>query len=119
MADLKLYQIPRSVLAKEPKPIVQIDFPEELAKAGQNRQMLETPESLALINGVANTLVTALGYVGKVNYGVVSVFDKIQWAEYESLLEQYRMDAAAIESMPSHSTAKSVRAGKDKVKKKK
>jgi hypothetical protein len=92
MANLKLYQIPRSVLAKEPKPIAQIDFLESLPDLGFDRKRLETQEMLPLIAAIADLIATKLGYAARTNYGVVSVFDPNAMSEYEKLLEACRME---------------------------
>ena len=77
MIDIKLYQIPKSVLAKEPKPIIEIDFLEELEEQGFTRNFLEAPQTLSLIGKVTGLCAEKLGHASKTNYGVLSVFDKV------------------------------------------
>ena len=111
MSDLKLYQIPRSVLRQEPKPIAQIDFLEQLQQQGFDRAFLEAPQALTLIGRVAELISLQLGYAARVNYGVLSIFDKGEMAEYEQLVEKYRMNP--VSDLPSSSE------GRKKKKKKK
>ena len=92
MAELKLYQIPRSILAQEPKPMLEIDFVEELQAEGFTPEQLETPQTLALIGNVAARVAERLGHAAKTNYGVLSVFDRGQMSAYQALLEDYRMN---------------------------
>ncbi len=92
MADIKLYQIPRSILAQEPKPILEIDFLEELQAEGFTPRQLESPQTLALIGNVAARVAERLGHAAKTNYGVLSVFDQAQMSAYKALLEDYRMN---------------------------
>lgn len=91
MSDLKLYQIPRSVLRQEPKPFVEIDFVEQLQQQGFDKPFLEAPQTLTLIGKVAELISVRLGHAARTNYGVLSVFDKGAMAEYEQLVEKYRM----------------------------
>jgi len=129
MTDLKLYQIPRSVLAKEPKPLMEIDVLEALAEQGFDRGTLESKELLPIIGAIAALMATRLGYTAKANYGVVSMFDAEAFAEYERLVENYRMrvgmDPDEEEDEEPAPTAKgkkaleAVKAGKKKKKKKK
>jgi hypothetical protein len=92
MADIKLYQIPRSILAQEPKPVLEIDFVEELQAEGFTPEQLEAPQTLALIGNVAARVAERLGHAAKTNYGVLSVFDAAQMSAYQALLEDYRMN---------------------------
>jgi len=108
---LKLYQIPRSVLRQAPKPIAEIDFVEQLQEQGFQKPFLETPQTLALIGRVAELISVRLGHAARTNYGVLSIFDKVEMAEYEQLLENYRMNPVADPPLPSD--------GKKKKKKKK
>lgn len=91
MADIKIYQIPKSVLMKEPKPIIEIDFVEELGEQGFDKTFLETPQTLSLIGKVASLCAERLGQSYKTNYGVLSIFDKEQMDAYEKLVENFRM----------------------------
>ena len=91
MTDIKLYQIPKSVLMKEPKPILEIDFLEELVEEGFAKTFLETPQTLSLIGKVASLCAERLGQSYKTNYGVLSIFNKEEMDAYEQLVENFRM----------------------------
>lgn len=120
MADVKLYQVPRSILAQEPKPVLEIDFVEELKDEGYSVEQLETPQTLSLIGTVAARVAERLGHATKTNYGVLSVFDSEQMHAYQVLLENYRMNPEQ-EPEPDPKTAPkaSGAGGKKKEKKKK
>jgi hypothetical protein len=111
VSDLKLYQIPRSVLRKEPKPIAEIDFLEELQEQGFDKPFLETPQTLTLIGKIAELISLRLGHAARTNYGVLSIFDKDEMADYQQLVENYRMNPVDTPSSPDE--------GKTKRKKKK
>ena len=117
MSDLKIYQIPRAVLAKEPKPLAQIDLLERLAEHGFDPKKLEEPPTLSLIGAIADLIVGALGNTARTNYGVISVFDKQELAAYQELVEQYRVQGTAPEA-PTKGTASKVKKEKKKKKKK-
>lgn len=119
MADIKLYQIPRSILAREPKPILEIDFVEELQSQGFPAEQLESPQTLSLIGAVAARVAEGLGNTVKTNYGVLSVFDRNEMSEYQTLLEKYRMNPEPEPAAASEisATGKEVK-GKKKKKKK-
>ncbi len=122
MSDLKIYQIPRAVLAKEPKPLAQIDLLEQLAERGFQSKELQDPAALSLIKGVADLVVGGLGYTARTNYGVVSVFDPQELAAYEELVEKYRVQGAerdeAVEAGGANPTKKDKKKKKKKKKKK-
>ena len=114
MTDLKLYQIPKSVLMKEPKPTIEIDFLEELEEQGFAKGFLETPQTLSVIGRVAGLCAEKLGHAYKTNYGVLSIFDNEEMTAYEKLVENFRMTLSDDEGAPPQGKAK-----KDKKKKKK
>jgi len=118
MSDLKIYQIPRAVLAQEPKPLAQIDLLEQLAEHGFDAKELETPATLSLINAIADLIVGALGNTARTNYGVVSVFDARELAAYQELVEQYRVQGAAGGEATAESKSKPAKKAKKKKKKK-
>ena len=113
MTTLKLYQVPKSVLAKEPKPIMEIDFLEVLEDQGFAKNFLEAPQTLSLIGKVAGLCAEKLGHASKTNYGVLSVFDRAEMDAYEKLVENYRMTLADDEAVSEK------RPKKEKKKKKK
>ena len=111
MSELKLYQIPRSVLRKEPKPIAEIDVLEHLQEQGFDKPFLEAPQTLTLIGRIAELISARLGHAARTNYGVLSIFDKAEMADYQQLVENYRMNPVAEPPSPGN--------GKRKKKKKK